>query len=64
MLFVENLGSWDYEMGLETFSAKDVSLLRNELFDRFGDHIHAISPLQIFEPLRLSGYPFSGPPTV
>ena len=62
VLFVENLGSWDYEIGLETFSARDVSALRNELFDRFGDHIHGISPLQIFQPLRLSGYPFSGIP--
>jgi hypothetical protein len=63
IFFVENLGPWDYELGFETTSPKDVAVFTNKLYDLFGSRVHAIRPIQIFQTLRESSYPFIEAPS-
>ena len=57
--FIECVGAWDFELGLEIYSSEQLNEVLGQLYDNFGGSIGAVKTLQIFKHLKYSGYPFS-----
>jgi Lrp/AsnC family transcriptional regulator, leucine-responsive regulatory protein len=57
--FIECLGPWDYELGVEVEHAEAVTGISNALSSQFGAAIYNIQLLQVFRHLKYSGYPGS-----
>lgn len=55
----EELGRWDYEIGIETMRASEVASFHEELVDHFGASISDISVMTEVNTLKWSFYPFS-----
>jgi DNA-binding Lrp family transcriptional regulator len=57
--FVECLGVWDYELGVEIEDASQLNQVIEELYEKFGEAIYGTKTLQIFRHLKYSSFPFS-----
>jgi hypothetical protein len=57
--FVQCLGSWDFELGIEVQSQSEVNDLMYELYGTFGDSITSISIFPVTRYLKVQNYPFS-----
>lgn len=55
--FIECLGSWDYELGVEVKHAENVTEIIKDLYVNFPDDILSIKLVQIFRHLKYSSYP-------
>ncbi|MCB0353213.1 MAG: Lrp/AsnC family transcriptional regulator [Bdellovibrionales bacterium] len=55
----ECLGNWDYEIGVEVPSPKDVPQVIQELYETFGDEINNIQMLSKFDDLKIRPFPSS-----
>lgn len=58
LFVVENLGSWDYEIGLHVEHARVVSDITRDLCDKFGDEILNVRALPVFAFHKVRNYPF------
>ncbi|MBX7143293.1 MAG: Lrp/AsnC family transcriptional regulator [Oligoflexia bacterium] len=54
----EEFGRWDFEIGIETGRASDVSTFNEELTDRFGSSISDLSVMAEVSTLKWSFFPF------
>lgn len=57
--FIECMGAWDYELGVEVKHAENVTEIAQQIYDRYGTEIGNIRLLQIFRHLKYSSYPFA-----
>lgn len=55
---VENLGAWDYEVGVEVHKPREVVTLIQEIHDRFRNKIAGIRSLPVFSYAKVQNYPF------
>ncbi|MCB0354713.1 MAG: Lrp/AsnC family transcriptional regulator [Bdellovibrionales bacterium] len=62
IFFVECLGSWDFEMGIEVEDPQDAVRLKQALTDKFGDSLNSIKLLFVFRYHKVSKYPFRSYP--
>lgn len=63
VVFIEALGSWDYELAVEVESQRQMLLLTQELQDTFGTTLQTVKVLPSFEYPKVREYPFqSGKP--
>ena len=56
--YVSCLGSWDFELGIESEITRDINTIVDDVYDYFPDSFNQIEVIQIFEHLKYSGYPF------
>ncbi len=56
--FIECMGAWDYEIGVEISHAEELNEIIQALQESVGDGLIGIKSLQIFKHLKYSGYPF------
>lgn len=56
--FIECLGNWDYELGVEVENSEDVVTITQELYNEFGKDINTIRVMSIFGHPKVSNYPF------
>lgn len=56
--FIECMGAWNYELGVEVRRSEDITAIRDTLQQEFGDHLGSIKMYQIFRHLKFSSYPF------
>ena len=59
--YIECMGAWDYEMGVEVERSSDVTDIIRSLYEEFGAELQSIKFLQIFKHLKYAAYPFSQP---
>jgi DNA-binding Lrp family transcriptional regulator len=57
--FIQCLGSWDYEIGVEVEKPEQVIDVTQDLYEAFGGSINKISLLTKFRDLKFSWYPVS-----
>jgi Lrp/AsnC family leucine-responsive transcriptional regulator len=55
---VENLGEWDYEIGVEIRDQRAISDLSREILEIFGSDINTIKTLPIFAYHKVVNFPF------
>lgn len=55
---VENMGSWDFELGIHTFHARTVVDITSDLYDLLGAGVSTIKALPVFAFSKVSNYPF------
>ena len=55
---VENLGSWDYEIGAQLTNLRQVTDITRPIYDQFGDQIVEIKVLPVFAYHKVRNYPF------
>ncbi|MCB0359668.1 MAG: AsnC family transcriptional regulator, partial [Bdellovibrionales bacterium] len=58
VFFVEALGSWDYEIGVECFEPEVVTRVVDALHDLLPSRVIEMRPLQITKELKHNDYPF------
>ena len=56
--FVEGIGEWDFELGVEVENAQDIVAVTEEIHEAFADDILALKTLPLFANLKYSLYPF------
>lgn len=56
--FIECLGSWDYELGVEVDHPLDVTEIVQQVSALFGPYLNGVKLLQIFRHLKFTSYPF------
>jgi len=57
--FVEGIGEWDFELGVEVENAQDVVGVTEDAYEAFPDDIAALKTLPLFGTLKYSLYPFA-----
>jgi len=57
--FVEGIGEWDFELGVEVENAQDIVAVTEDLHEAFADDISAVKTLPLFANLKYSLYPFA-----
>jgi DNA-binding Lrp family transcriptional regulator len=55
---IEYLGAWDYEVGVEVETSKEIISIIEDFYMRFGDVLNTIRVMQVFEYPKVSKYPF------
>lgn len=55
---LENLGEWDFELGIDTNNPQDVVKIMQELSELFGAEIHTMKSLPVFRYIKVANYPF------
>lgn len=55
--FIECLGSWDYELGVEVLKASDLNLVTYQLYDTFGDFLLTLKILPVLKVIKVCPYP-------
>ncbi len=56
--FIECLGAWDYEIGVEVEHSEDATNITQSLYEHFGSEFNSIKTLQIYRHMKYSSYPF------
>lgn len=56
--YIEYMGEWDYELGIEVRKAAHVNELIGQLHHRFGQLIGTVKVFSMVQHLKYSGYPF------
>ncbi|MBX7143377.1 MAG: AsnC family transcriptional regulator [Oligoflexia bacterium] len=54
--FIECLGTWDYEIGVEVERAEDITGIIQGLYERFGSSINSVKLLSKFRDLKIRYY--------
>ncbi len=57
--FVEGIGEWDFELGVEVERAQDIVSVTEDVQESFSDDLVSVKILPLFETLKYSLYPFS-----
>ncbi len=55
--FVQSIGTWDFELGIEVESMYDAAKIAEELYNKFGDIITTITTIPLFKQLKFRFYP-------
>jgi len=55
--FIECVGSWDFEVGVEVRNAKEITRVTQELYDHFQSDIRSIKIIPVFGFLKYLSYP-------
>ncbi len=55
--FIESVGSWDYEVGVEVEMAREVTMVTEDFYDSFGHAISSIKIVPVFGYIKYRGYP-------
>ena len=61
-IMVENLGAWDYELGIEVRNPRDASVVAQKLHEHFRDEIRSVRILPVLSYLKVANYPFKNFP--
>ncbi len=54
---IESMGNWDYELGIEVQSNKDLTLITERLYDQFGTDLKTIKVVPILDYLKFKSFP-------
>ena len=55
---IENLGDWDFEVGIDTNNPQEVVKIMQELSELYGSEIDTMRVLPVFDYIKVSNYPF------
>jgi len=55
--FIECVGNWDYELGVEVENARETTLVTQEIYDHFQNDIRTIKIIPVFGFLKYLNYP-------
>ncbi len=56
--FLQCIGEWDFEMGVDVERAEDIIEVTQEIYQQFGERILTVKTLPLFRYIKLSYYPF------
>ncbi len=56
--FVEGIGEWDFELGVEVENAQDVVAVTEDVLEAFADDLASVKTLPLFGTLKYSLFPF------
>ncbi len=54
--FVQSIGEWDFELGIEVETMYDATRISEELYDKFGNTITTITTIPLFKQLKFKFY--------
>ena len=57
--FVQSIGAWDFELGIEVETMYDATKIAEQLYDKFGEIITTITTIPLFKQLKFKFYPSS-----
>jgi DNA-binding Lrp family transcriptional regulator len=60
--YIECLGSWDYELGVEVPLGSNAIDTQQEIYKKFGSELISVTILPLFGHLKLKNYPFKNFP--
>ncbi len=58
LLLIHSLGSWDFEVWIDTETAVQATAIVEEIYDAFGHELSWIKILPAFQALKVAEYPF------
>lgn len=56
--YIECLGDWDYELGVEVEQAENMVAITEEIYRNFGSEINTIKILPVFGHRKITNFPF------
>jgi len=54
--FIECMGNWDFELGIEVFDLKQVTEITQKLYDQFPEDMRTLKVVPILKHLKFKGY--------
>jgi DNA-binding Lrp family transcriptional regulator len=56
--YIECLGSWDYELGVEVEKAEQMTAVAEQIYQNFGAELAALKILPLFQHYKIENFPF------
>lgn len=54
--FIECMGNWDFELGIEVFDFREVTAITQKLYDQFPEDMRTLKVVPILKHLKFKGY--------